>query len=600
MSQIEDIEHNIDQVWDNLAIYKMPLHLALFTVLSNYEYLNADMRVREVSGKLDRRDAEGGIVHLRSGLQALMPQLYKKCPSVSFKQKHIQTLRDLRTSLLPAIEASNFSQRYEWFAYHITSYRRGWQTCSAKERILTFSYPENVNIGNSLMHHALKRLHEEYHTDKDQLSRAFSGMSQEELTKNMRLSLRHKGIEQYIYSIPSDVLRNVREKVGASSPEPTIHEELIFETYSIGDYYRFSKILSALMICYLQACKIKYRQGDKRLLFSRVLVLTLDEIVKMVSSSGEVTTDACRDIVRDFTFDTDAPRPDIQIRYIVPIKDSDYVYLSPTLVFTSSWEVCLFRNWAGISPEKYGDVIASKKDRLANRLAKHFTDEKVVKAIRRNILSSRKDLVGDIDLAVFDRNSGYLAIIELKWIITPDSFQEESHAREEVSKGIDQLELIIRHYEKNDDLILKQLFGNQGIESKMVTEVQYFLICDGHIYHYDKAEHLDINVLDYQLCAHTLEENSAIPTKERFNEVINRNLSYAQTSADDLCYHTMKIAGYAFRTPGERGSGRQGVEDPIDLKSYHPKSKCYCGSGRLYKDCCQLVESIEEKPTDYT
>ena len=122
---------------------------------------------------------------------------------------------------------------------------------------------------------------------------------------------------------------------------------------------------------------------------------------------------------------------------------------------------------------------------------------------------------------------------------------------------------------------------------------------NGHTYSYDKAGHLDINVLDYQLCVNTLEENSAIPTKERFDEVINRNLSYAQTSADDLCYHTMKIAGYAFRTPGEKGAGLQYVEEPIELKSYHPKSKCYCGSGRLYRDCCQLVESIGEKPTDY-
>ena len=160
-------------------------------------------------------------------------------------------------------------------------------------------------------------------------------------------------------------------------------------------------------------------------------------------------------------------------------------------------------------------------------------------------------------------------------------------------------EFWVNSNENNKDFTLKELFANQSIESKSVTEVQYFLICDGHIYHYDKAEHLGINVLDYQLCAHTLEECSAIPTKERFKEVINRNQSYAQTSADDLCYHTMKIAGYAFRTPGEKGFGRQDAQDPIDLKSYHPKSSCYCGSGSLYKDCCQLVESIEEKPTDY-
>ncbi len=599
MSQIEDIEKNIDRAWDNLAIYKMPLHLALFMVLSNYEYLNADLRVREVSGNLDRRSAEGGVVHLRAGLQFLIPQLYKKCPRGSFKQKHIKTLRDLRTSLLPVMEASNFSQRYGWFAYHITSYYQHWLTCSAEGRILTFSFPESVQIGNALMLHALNRLHEDLHTDKDQLSKAYTSMPQGEVTEKLRSLLRHKSIEQYVYSLPSDVLSDVRKIVDASSPKPTIQEELKLETYSIGEYYRFWKNLSTLMLCYLQACKVKYKQVDNRLLYSKVLVLTKDDIVNMVSSLEEVSTNACSNIVRDFTFDADARRPDIQIRYIVPIKDSDYVYLSPTLVFTSSWEVCLFRNWAGMSQKKYGAVIASKKDRLADQLAKHFTAGKVVTAIRRNILSSKGDPVGDIDLAVFDKNSGYLAIIELKWIITPDSFQEESHAREEVSKGIDQLELIICQYQQNDDLMLKQIFSNQGIEPKMVTEVQYFLISDGHIYHYDKAEHLDINVLDYQLCVNTLEENSTIPTKERFDEVINRNLSYAQISADDLCYHTMKIAGYAFRTPGEKGAGRQYVEDPIELKSYYPKSRCYCGSGRLYQDCCQLVKSIEEKPTDY-
>lgn len=599
MNQIKNIENIIDQVWGNLAIYKMPLYLALFVILCGYEYLNADMRTRVLSGKLNRRDFEGGTIHLRAGLQCLIPQLYKKCPRIKFKHRYIKTLRDLRTSLLPVSEANNFSQRYEWFAYHITSYRLRWLICSVEGRILTFSYPGDIHIGKSLMHHALKRLHEGYYTDKDQLLNTFNAMSPKELTEKMHLALRHKSTEQYIHSIPLDVLSNARERTDALSPAPTIQEELVFETYSIGDYYRFYKILSALMLCYLEACKTKHKQGDRRLFFSRLLILTPNELVEIVSSSGEVTANVCRNIVRDFTLDTDASRPDIQVRYIVPIKDSDYVYLSPTLVFTSQWEVCLLRNWAIMSPGKYGAVIASKKHSLADRLAKYFTNKNVVTAVRKDIILSKKDPLGDIDLAIFDKNSGYLAIIELKWIITPDSIQEESHAMDEVSKGVDQLERMILQYKNNEDFILKQLFSEQDIESKMITKVQYFLICDGYIYHYDKATHLGINVLDYQLCVHTLEEFSTIPTKERFNEAINRNQSYAQTSANDLCYHTMKIAGYAFRTPGEKGFGRQDVNDPIDLKSYHPKSKCFCGSGRLYKDCCQLVETIEEKPTDY-
>ena len=61
----------------------------------------------------------------------------------------------------------------------------------------------------------------------------------------------------------------------------------------------------------------------------------------------------------------------------------------------------------------------------------------------------------------------------------------------------------------------------------------------------------------------------------------------------------IKIAGYAFRTPGLRETGRQYIQEPRNRTPRLPKSSCHCGSGIAYQDCCQLVESIEEKPIDY-
>lgn len=596
---IEDIENYIDQVWENLAIYRFPLHLALFMVLSIFENKNSAMRDIFWDGKIDRRTADGGTVHLRTSLQTLIPQIFKKCTRASFREKDIRVLRELRTSPLHAYEASDFSQRYEWFAYHMTSYYQHWLNCSVDGRVLTFSYPKNINIGSSLMHHALNRFHEELHIDEDRLSKVYMHSSYRDITEEVRLSLQHKNIRQFLYSIPPDILNDIKEIVDASSPQPTIQEDLVFETYSIGDYYNFWKHLSALMVCYLLVCKVKYSPESNRLPYSRVLILTPDEIVDVVTSSGEVSDDTCSNIVKDFTLDIYSQRPDVQVRYIVPVEGSNYVYLSPTLVFTSSWEVCLFRNWAKLSHKKYGAVVASKKTRLADQLAKHFASDEVITAVRRNIFSPEQELFGDIDLAVFDKKSGYLAIVELKWILQPDSFQEHSHAREEINEGINQLGRIINQYERNSSLMLKQLFGNQSIEPRMVTEVQYFLICDGHIEHYDKAENLGIDILYYQMCADTLKTNSSDPVKERFKKAIDRNLAYAQASAQDLCYHTMKIAGYAFRTPGLRMMGRQYIQEPYNRTPRLPKSRCYCSSGIAYQDCCQLVESIEEKPIDY-
>lgn len=595
---IKDIEDYVDQVWETLAICRLPLHLALFTALSVYEINNAGIRDIVSSGKSDRRVADGGIVHLREGLQTLIPLLFEKCPSIGLKKNHIKALRNLRTIPLPAIEASNFSQRYGWFAYHMTAHYQHWLDCSVDGRILTFSNPENVDIGNSLMHHALKRFHEELYTDKSSLSQAFIGMSYKERAEKLRISLRHKSIGQYLYSIPSDVLNQTKKMVESSAPRPTIQEDLVFETYSIGEYYSFWKHLSALMLCYLEVCNVKYDRSN-RLTYSRVLILTPDEIIGVVSSSGEVSADACSDIVRDFTLDIYSQRPDIQVRYIVPIKGSDYVYLSPTLVLTSYWEVCLLRNWGMMSHEKYGAVIASKKSILANQFAEHFVGDGVVTVIKKNIYINESGFSGEVDLVVLDKYSGYLAVVELKWLLTPDSFQEESHAREEMRKGIDQLEQIIIQCEQYQDLFLEQLFSSQHIEPGMVTQVQYFLICDGDIYKNDKADHLGINVLDYQLCVDTLARNAGDSTQERFGKAIDRNIAYAQTSARDLCYHTMKIAGYAFRTPGLKMSGKQDVQESHMREPYSPKSPCFCGSGRVYRDCCQLVESIEEKPTEY-
>ncbi|MDP2729220.1 MAG: hypothetical protein Q8O55_01900 [Dehalococcoidales bacterium] len=596
---IKDIENHIDQVWGNLAICRFSLHLALFMVLSVFENKIDTARNMVLEGELDRRLADGGLVHLRDSLQTLIPQIFEKCNRARFREKDILVLRGLRTFPLPAYEASDFSQRYQWFAYHITSYHQDLLNCSVDGRVLTFSFPKNINIGSALMHHALNRFHEEVQIDKDRLSKLYMRNSYKEITEKLRLSLRHKNIRQFLYSIPPDMLNDFKEMVDSSAPQPTIQEDLAFETYSIGDYYNFWKHLSALMICYLQACKVKYSPGSNRLLYSRVLILTPDEIVEAVSSSGEVSADVCSNIVKDFTLDIYSQRPDIQVRYIIPVHGSDYVYLSPTLVFTSSWEVCLLRNWAKMSHDKYGAVVASKKSRLADQLAKHFEGNDIITAIRRNIFSSEQKLLGDIDLAVFDKNSGYLAIVELKWVLRPDSFQEHSHAREEINQGINQLERIINQYERNSNLILKQLFSDQSIEAKMVTEVQYFLICDGDIEHYDKAESMGINVLDYQLCIDMLITNPGDATRERFKKMIDRNLAYAQASADDLCYHTMKIAGYAFRTPGLRGTGRQYIQEAYDRVPPLPKSSCYCGSGIAYQDCCQLVESIEEAPIDY-
>jgi hypothetical protein len=450
------------------------------------------------------------------------------------------------------------------------------------------------------MHEALHRFHEELHWDEDRLVDIYMHERRNHVAEEARLALRHKSVGELLYSIPPGMLSYFRGLIDALAPRPSIQQDLLFETYSIADYCSFWKHLSALMLCYREVCKAKYRLKFDRLLSSLVLVLTPAEIVNIVASSGELSIDACSNIVNDFTLDTDSERPDVKVRYIVPVEGSNYVYLSPTLVLTSSWEVCLFRNWAKLSNERYGAVIASRKSKLADELAMQFISDEVTTAVRQTIVNPVQGSLGDVDLAVFDKESGYLAIIELKWLLPPDSFQEHSHAGEEIRTGIRQLKRIMDQYERDSSLVLKQLFDKQSVERGLVTEVQYFLICDGYIAYYGEAQNLGITMMDYQLCSHSLEMYAGEPLKERFRRAVDSNLAYVQTCAQDLCHHTTKIAGYAFCTPGLRMGGRQYIKLPHDRKVPLPKSQCHCGSGLAYRDCCQLIESVEESPIDYS
>jgi hypothetical protein len=596
MDQIDIAENHIDSVLDNLRMFTLASHISLFMVLAMFEQILVALPLMNLaySKGTSHRIQTLNIVRLRDSLACLIPRVFNKCSRKPIKQDDINNLRKLAvnsTYQLYAKQSINYCQRYSWIAYYITGYKQGWFGCTINGSEITFTYPAGIDIPQSLMHHRVKPLHETMDMDKDLLS-AYnepSGILDESLIS----SLRHKTPEQFLDLIPDDLFQNNKKLMLATMPRPSVNEEAKFDRYTVGEYYKFWVSLATLMACYLDLCMTKHRSNPKQAFRSLVVITTLEKIAELISIKTEgLSIRTCKDISQDLVFDPNAKRPDIQVHCFFPINNSQYILLSPQLIMTTNWEVCLLRHWSNKSPAIYGDIIASTKDRLADDLASLFEHATIEKSVRKKIIDSNKHLVGDVDLAIYDKSIRYLVVIQMKWLIEPDSFQEESHVREELHEGAEQILKVQKLALSNKSQLIKHLYPNNEVIPDDVTEIQYFLICRGSVSGDIDTLAMDVPLLDYQLSYEILKGNSNSNLSIRFQEVLDTHNKIKKDIEGEICYSGMKLAGYLWRTPVGKIPPK-GMKQPT-TKHYSNRSPCLCGSGRLYRDCCQVIDTLPE------
>lgn len=553
-NSITAIENHIDSTFDNLRIFNVPFHIALFMVLEMYEAIHEALAMANpgYSAETRYRTQTQAIARLRHSLEYLIPKLFGKCLSKSIRHSDIKSLRNLavdRTYQLYARESLSYSQRYSWIAYNITGYRQGWFECAVNGREIRFTHPENIDIPQSLMHHRVKSFHENMAMDKDLLNEAFNEHP-EELDETLLSALKHKTPEQYLNFIPDNLFKNIRKLVLGTIPRPSVNEATKFDRYTIGDFYQFWVSLVTLVTCYNYSSRIKNRSYPKQHFKSLVIITSLEDIADLISRRTEnLSMETSKHIIQDLLFDPDVRRPDIQVHCFLPLNNNEHILLSPRLILTSNWEVCLLRNWSNKSPAKYGDIIASKKDRLTDELASMFNQATTEKAIRRKFIDLNKQVMGDVDLAIFDKSIGYLVVIETKWLIEPDSFQEESHAREELRKGAEQLLQVKEVLLNNKHKLIQDMYPNNEVMPDDVIEIQYCLICRGSVSSGINTSALDIPLLDYQLCCEILSGNQNNNLKIRFQEVFDAHNKMKRNIESEVCHSGLKLAGYLWQTP---------------------------------------------------
>ncbi|HXZ94774.1 MAG TPA: hypothetical protein VEG28_02550, partial [Dehalococcoidia bacterium] len=540
-----------------------------------------------------------GIVHLKQALDLLVPKLFEHCHVIFIKSGDIKGLRQRNFNYIYPTEAMDYAQRYSWFAYHLTGYRLGWFNCNVEGRIITFPSTAEDNAWQSLTHHTLKRYHEARNRNKDAINDIYNESPPEKIIESLQSAVKHGRSEQLLHAIPAEVFHAMRKLVIAASPAATIEPDITFSGYTVQEYYDFWVSLSALLLAFLQGCRMKYSKSPKQFINSTVLMMQPSEIVHKICGLTNISASSCEKIVNELVLDVKVRRPDIQVHPMVPTNVKDFVLVSPSLIFTSNWEVCLLRNWAK-PPDKYGELVAVKKTKLAEQLAVLVNQPTVKQSPNKKVFDSGGNVVTDVDLALFDSQNGYLALIQLKWLIEPDSLQEESNAREELLKGIAQLKKCISLFNSARGKFISRIFPQDNIDPEQVRNVQFMLICRGFSNFGSDAQQFDIDVLDYEITLDLLKKTSELPISDRFRQIVDLHSRIQKNTKERLCYNSMKIAGYLFRTPGLKAQDNKGITN-VGVTRMPPGAKgpCSCGSGVQYRDCCGIIESLDEGDSSY-
>ncbi len=585
---IDELEQHFDEALSRLRIYELPLSIALRLSLVAFEEWHCTATDR-IHGRFS---AFAAMLYCKDALEILVPNLFKRCRL----QEPLKGRPIVTKSIVEVVtEALHFCQRYSFVVHAYTLYHQKQFTGLLSSRVVDFQYPRGFNLGRS----SLSLLLHNYHEQRTLNQSWSSGMlppsiAPDNFKEALVRRVRSTDVRAILDSIHDELHIPIRQIVEATVPRPTVDTNANCGGYSIGDCYNFWVEFMVRMLAYNLACEER-RKVDHSFSLSehRILQLTLPELAAILANRGTVEHEIALSILTDLVFDSTAIRPDVLIQPLVPIPDTRTILIAPSLIFTANWEVCVLRNWTRLYPDIYGKVIASKKGELAKSLGSALVSKSFVASVNRKLTDKRGQTIGDADVAAFDPSDGLLAILQVKWLIEPDSVRETIRTDAEISYAIEQSIRCKRAFENDRSGFLKQVFPDHDIEASAVKELKCCVLARGDIGNKDDEEN-EIYILDYLLSIDTVNNSSNVPLRQILSRVIDKQVEISNSIEEGAHPIRVKLAGYLIRLPGYGTVARPVINRSLRTKQPRRNDRCICGSGRKYKKCCLELANYDE------
>jgi hypothetical protein len=139
---IDELERYFDEALSKLAVYELPLYLALKVSLVVFE----ESHCTAVQRTTDRFSAEAAMLHYKEALEILVPNLFKKCRPQEPPRHSLVVTNDI---VAICTDALHFCERYASVVHSYTHYHQKQFAGSLNGRIADFQYSSGINLGRS-------------------------------------------------------------------------------------------------------------------------------------------------------------------------------------------------------------------------------------------------------------------------------------------------------------------------------------------------------------------------------------------------------------------------------------------------------------------
>jgi len=577
--RFRNIEKRIDEYIENHDFFSQELSSAVFYLLTGHELIRRGSNIKALSKEFRLLEKHALSYHSHA-LEKALYLAFTKC-----KEDEIVAKKDVYENAYSTygktLNCPDFwilMLKYSMFEYGCIMKSRGYFDILVKKKAVDFN-PKSYDFFRYVVfgHLNLRPLiHERSFL---QAARVFLEIDDSpiiEIDKTLHYWLYKTRFLPSNIRIPyAHVYHTAIQSIGKIKALKKVSINWSFGQYSIDE---FMKLWTYLDI----KCSLHLHYFDpflsKSYAYPLFYIQSHKNWVEELSQGSKLDILKVKKIINDLTFNPEIKNLGVRIQPFVPFG-KNYLALSPILVYVSLIEGNLLELQSKINKSIYDGISQQKENMLLSEIIR-FLIKRTDVHFRKNIIISEGGVtITDIDLAVVEKQTRSLVLIQAKWPLRPRYIFDLFKKNDEIEKSFAQAEKSLNYVKNN----LKSFLGNHF---KMVKDIQniYSIIVARDNIGTNLNITRDFPIVDYEIFKMYLEKRGF-----SIKNICELLYSYDWLPVRDVDFNVVfpkiEIIGYKFKIP---------VFNIIKTENNQQKK----GEFRNYIQSLELHEDYSVKPDE--
>jgi len=463
LSDLDRLDATIDRRLNNLGIFKLSLENALIYLLRNFEdRCRLPLISNSPRKEVDLYKTSQITHHLAresmDALSILLPRIYLRCKSTNRISRKCKENKYGQTG-----KALEIAYAYSQIKDAIHLCRIGvYKAKKTGENIYFLPSKNSINydaqaqiISFGLVDKEATSISMQYpRPSKDLSSLFYKYIGNTGISKLISVTKSNS----FLHHIPTDISDELTKIVQHILKHKwTIDNSIQFGQYSVGEAKIIWASLLKVSIFHHIACLFSGLPGIG--LEYLPIIIKKQDLIDWLYSDSFISKQKISKIIADLIFNHRILTDEIMFQPLLPLCDDKILLIAPNILIFSNPERNLMKLWARTYSGIYGAKISAKGKEEERIIADNLKrTNKNFFVINSKELKKGKQIITDIDVAVYDRSNLELLFIQVKSFLKPDSPSEVRSADNKLNKGIDQLHKILK-YINNKPNALEKIFN---------------------------------------------------------------------------------------------------------------------------------------------